>query len=620
MTTRTIILAVFCILCPEFITVPRAAPLQRTEPAAIPASVPVMSLAEVQTGMQGVIRTVFRGDQIEEFGFEVLGVMKNLLGPKQDIILVQLKGEKPEFTGVVAGMSGSPAYINGRLVGALSLRFGSFAKEPIAGLTPIESMLSVFKIDEQKPRRAAAAARSELALEGPVPDQTDSQPSKTPPYDPSRPTSLLEPVPTPLFFTGFRQEVVDRFAPLFRQHNLVAVQGGGVSASSAEFRPERTADFVPGSPVSAVLVSGDLGLYATGTLSYRDGNRVLAFGHPFFQIGATDIPMARSTILKTLASSYASFKIAELQEIVGTIRQDRLTAIQGSIGIKPQTIPVRVDVESPFRGLVPYRYEVFQHPSLTPMLFNMTLYESILSSLEQSDEMTIEYTGKIGIEGYPDLRIRDRFTSSESSLFFPVSFQAASQIGNYFSRLFNNGYETPKITGVEISFRVAEEHRFATIEELRTEKAEVRPGDEVLIYAYLRPYRGDLIVRTFRLKIPPYVTRGDILSVIVCDAATLRARERIYGSSGAGSLRQLIETLNRERAGDRVYCQLSQVAPGYFVRDRLLSSLPLSVLSVMDSSRASADISRVSESPMLVEEQEVSQVVRGFRRVNLIVQ
>jgi hypothetical protein len=377
---------------------------------------------------------------------------------------------------------------------------------------------------------------------------------------------------------------------------------------------------VPGSPISAVLVSGDLGLYATGTLSYRDGNRVLAFGHPFYQIGATDIPMARSTILKTLASSYASFKIAELQEIVGTIRQDRLTAIQGSIGVKPQTIPVRVDVESPFRGLMPYRYEVFQHPSLTPMLFNMTLYESILGSLEQSDEITIEYTGKIGIEGYPDVRIRDRLTSSDSSFFFPVSFQAASQIGNYFSRLFNNGYETPKITGVEISFRVAEELRSATIEELRTEKTEVRPGDEVLIYAYLRPYRGNLIVKTFRLKIPSYVARGDNLSVMVCDAATLRARERFYGSSGAGSLRQLIETLNRERVGDRVYCQLSQVAPGYFVRDRLLPSLPLSILSVMDSSRASAETSRVGESPMLIEEQEVGQVVRGLRRVNLIVQ
>lgn len=245
MMKRIIVLAVLCILCPESITVPRAAPLQSTVPAAIAAPVPVMPLAEVRAGMQGVIRTVFRGDQIDEFSFEVLGVMKNALGPKQDIILVQLKGEKPEFTGVVAGMSGSPAYINSRLIGALSLRFGSFAKEPIAGLTPIESMLSVFKIDEQKPRRAAAATGSDPALEGPVPDRTDGRPAKIPTDDPSRPTILLEPVPTPLFCTGFRQEVVDRFAPLFRQHNLVPVQGGGASASSAEFRPERAAGFVP---------------------------------------------------------------------------------------------------------------------------------------------------------------------------------------------------------------------------------------------------------------------------------------------------------------------------------------------------------------------------------------
>ncbi len=620
MTTRSVALAVLCILCSEFTVVPRATTLQRTTPAAVSTSAPVMPLAEVRTGMQGVIRTVFLGDQIEEFGFQVLGILTNLLGPKQDIILVQLKGEKPEFTGVVAGMSGSPAYIEGRLVGALSLRFGAFAKEPIAGLTPIESMLSIFKIDETRPRRAAGGTSPDPALEYPVPDQAALEHAITPQDNADRPASLLAPIPTPLFFSGFRQEVLDRFAPFFRQHNLVPVQGGGGAASGIQFKPEGATDFVPGSPVSAVLVSGDLGLYATGTLSYRDGNRVLAFGHPFFQIGATDMPMARSTVLKTLASSYGSFKIAELRETVGAIRQDRLTAIQGLIGVRPQTIPVRVNVESPFRGLVPYRYEVFQHPLLTSMLFDITLYESILSSLEQSDEMTIDYAGKISIDGYPDISIRDRFTSSESSFFFPVAFQAASQIGSYFSRLYNNAYETPKITGVDISFKVAEERRSATIEELRSEKAEVHPGDEVLIYAYLRPYRGDLMIKPFRLKIPPHVAHGDILSVVVCDAPTLRSRERLFGSSGSGSLSQLIQLLNRERANDRVYCQLSQVAPAYFVRDRLLPALPLSVLSVMDSSRASTDISRVSESPMLIDEQEVGQVVRGFRRVNLIVQ
>jgi hypothetical protein len=618
MFTRIAVLAVLLVPTATALTTPRSAQSQRNQAAASSTSVPVMPLSEVRIGMQGVIRTVFRGDQIEEFGFEVLGILKNLLGPKQDVILVQLKGDKPEFTGVVAGMSGSPAYIDGRQVGALSLRFGQFAKEPIAGVTPIESMLSVMKIDESRPVRASVPQRAETdadATEGMLASFEKAGQSK---YDSTGPASLLTPIPSPLFFSGFSQEAIDRFAPFFRQHNLVPIQGGGGSTPDSRFSSENAEAFVPGAPVSAVLVLGDLGLYATGTVSYRDGNRVLAFGHPFFQVGPTDMPMARSRILKTLASSLASFKIAELGDIVGSIRQDRLTAIEGSIGIKPSMIPVSVNVDSPFRGKVPYRYEIFKHPMLTPVLVNLTLYESILNSLEGSEEMTIEYTGKIKIEGEPDLLMRDRLTSPEVGS-FPVPVQAAFQIGDYFSRLYSNGYEIPKIGGVEVSFRVGEERSLITIEETRSEKSEVRPGDEVRIYVNLRPYRGEPVVESFRIKIPEQVTRGDILSVTVCDATTLKARERGFSQTRAGSLHQLIEALRRQRPGDHVYCQLSQYSPGYFVRDQMLPSLPLSVLSVMDTSRFSGEAVRINESPLQLEDKQVDRVVRGSRTLYLTV-
>ncbi len=605
---------IFTLCCTSLSAAPGSA--RQNGPQTSPASVSLMPLAEVRTGMKGAIRTVFQGSAIEEFGFEVLGVMKNVLGPKQDIILVQLKGQKPEFTGVVAGMSGSPAYIDGRLVGALSLRFGSFAKEPVAGVTPIESMLSVFK--------AGAGPRPSTGRTAVVPDAGPSdlgggemQPTRA--SDPSDSSHLLSPIPTPLFMTGFREEVVDRFAPVFRQHNLVPSLGGSRSAAAAEFRPAAAADFVPGAPVSGVLVSGDLGIYATGTLSYRDGDRVLAFGHPLLQIGSTEMPMARATILKTLASVAGSFKIAELDEIIGTFRQDRLTAIQGIIGAKPRTIPVRVSVESALRGTLPYRYEIFQHPALTPMLFNITLYESILGSLEQSDEMTIELSGKINVENQPEIRIHDRFTSSDSSYFLPVPYMAAMQIGNYFSRLYGNGYEVPRIVGTEFAFHVSEERRTATIEDIRCENREVLPGEEATVYVTLRPYRGQLQVRTFKIRIPDHVVRGDTLIAYANDAATQRMRERSFNSTGTGSLRELIEVINRERAGDRLYCQLSQASPGYFIRDRMLPSLPLSVLSVLDLSQGSSELTRVRESPLLLEEQEVNYVVRGSRRLNLTV-
>src|SRR5262245_37878570 len=620
MIKRAIIIGCVCFLLHDPTFGVRAGSPQGEEVRSVP-SVPILPLSEVKPGMKGTIRTVFRGDQIEEFGFEVLGIMKNLLGPKQDIILVQLRGARPEFTGVVGGMSGSPVYIDGKRIGALSLRFGIFSKEPIAGVTPIESMLSLLAIAGDQPRSRAANSRPwEIEPATAVADlRGDLQPTVAP-QGSGDAARLFEPIPTPLFFSGFRQETIDRFAAVFRHHHLVPIRGGGGSTDNLQFSPENTSDFVPGAPVSAVLVGGDLGIYATGTLSYRDKDRVLAFGHPFFQIGNTDMPMAKATILTTLASELASFKIAQLKEIVGTIRQDRLTAVKGLIGVRPEMIPVQVSVQSPFRGLVPYRYEVFQHPFLTPLLFNITLFESVLGSLEQSDEMTVEYEGTIRIDGHADVRLRDRLTSSDSSFFSPVPFQAASQIGLVFSRLFNNGYEVPKITGVEVSLRLAEERRSAAIEELRAAKEEVRAGEELAVYAFLRPYRGDLILKTFNLKIPAGVSRGDQLTVTVSDAATLRAKERRLGPVNPGSLAQSIELLNRDRAIDRVYCYLSQSGPGFFIHDRLLPSLPLSVLSVIDSSRSSADASRVNESLLTVIEQEVGQVVRGNRKVTLTVQ
>lgn len=590
-----------------------------TEPVpTVKTSVPIMPLKEVKPGMRGTIKTVFRGDQIEEFGFEVLGVMKSVFGPKEDVILVKLLGQKPEFTGVVAGMSGSPVYIDGRLIGALSLRFGLFTKEPIAGITPIESMLPLLEFKEPTPPQRAAS--------GPAWRLDDSAASAKPGGSTEARVAAangvnwpgwLEPIPTPLFFSGFRQDVMDRFAPVFQQHHLVPLRAGSGSRASLQFKPENAADFVPGAPVSAVLVAGDLGLYATGTLSYRDGDRVLAFGHPFFQIGGTEMPMAKATILTTLASELASFKIAELGETIGTIQQDRLTAIVGRIGVKPAMIPVSVQVHSPNRGVIPYQYEIFHHPTITPLLFNITLATSVLDSQEQSDEMTIEYAGTIHIEGHPDVKFQDVLTSSDRSFFQPVSLVASRQIQDLFARLYGNGYETPKITKVDVTFKLSEQRRTATIEELRVNTQEVRPGQEMEVQAVLRPYRGDTIVKTFKLKIPASVTRGSQLGLSVSDAATLQARERSGLGRNAGSLDNLIAVLNRKWSNDQLYLRLADQSPGYFIDDRLLPSLPLSVISVIGSGRTANEAVPVGEAPLLVESTEVGYVVSGSREITL---
>lgn len=577
------------------------------------APVPIMPLREVKAGMKGTIRTVFQGDQIEEFQFEVLGTMQSVLGPKTDIVLVRLIGAKPEYTGVVAGMSGSPAMIDGRLVGALSLRFGAFAKEPIGGLTPIESMLPLFEMPWPARQQRAAVPADIQATEKPASVAQTSATSS------SSAVSLLEPIPTPLFFSGFSQSIVDHFAPVFGSYHLVPMLAGSGGAASLQFKPESAADLVPGAPISAVLVRGDLGLYATGTVSYRAGDRILAFGHPLFQIGSVNMPMAKSRILATLPSSLGSFKISQLGETVGTISQDRLTAICGLIGVSPSMIPITINVHSPNRGIVPMQFEVFQHPALTPLLVNVTLAQSVFNTLEQNDELTIDYTATIQIDGHRDVVIRDSVTSFDRSFFQPVAITTAGRIGSVFARLFSNPVEAAKITGLRLEFKLSEQRRAATLEELRISKQVVSPGDQLDVYAVLRPFRAEPLIMPLKVTIPASVRRGEKLTLVVCDGSTLRAIEEQELSHTNPSLRAMIDWLNRQRSNRAIYLRLSQASPGYVVEDRVLPSLPLSVMSVMDSLRADQPVRQVAERVMLLDSAATDYVVTGKKELALTV-
>ncbi|RMG50404.1 MAG: hypothetical protein D6723_12360, partial [Acidobacteria bacterium] len=587
-------MAIFCALGFLLVNVLGAKGDQRPSVSVkgVPSAVPIIRLDEIEPGMEGTIRTVFQGDAIEEFGFRVLGILPHALGPRQDVILVRLTGPKPTYTGVVAGMSGSPAYIDGRLAGALSLRFGLFTKEPIAGITPIESMLQLMQMEAEKHLQKTGQWRtwSPDAVKGNADRGVVSATQAISTAGAGEPR-LLEPIPSPLFFGGFRQQVIDWFAPLLERYHLKPITIGGGGAAGWRFRPERGADLVPGAPVAAVLVAGDLSVYATGTVSYRDGERVLAFGHPFFQLGTTDMPMATAEILTTVASEMSSFKIARLGDIVGTVRQDRLTAIMGLIGVEPNLIPINVEVISPARGHLSYHYRILRHPTLAPLLLNFTLANSILLSVEQSDELTVRYDGVIHLEGHPAVRIHDMVTSSDVSLLQPVPLVVAERINASFARLYNNGLERPNVRGLDVTFTLSEERRSMTIEELRVSKRAVHPGDDIDVYAILRPYRGPRVIKTFRLKIPESVRPDERLTLMVADARTLRALE--HRGMEAGSLNDLITILNRERPSDHLYVRLSERKPGYVVHERLLPSLPLSVISVMGSDRTASQAARI---------------------------
>src|SRR2546425_1486440 len=286
----------------------------------------------IHAGMRGVAYTVFQGTKPESMSVEVLGVLKNANGPKGDVILVRLGGEKAEYTGVAAGMSGSPVYFDGKLAGALAFRIGEFSKEPIAGVTPIAQMLEISALD-RRPESPETDAKASVD----APTRTSTPGFSSVPS--ANYANYLKPIEAPLVFNGFSEVALRQFAPQFAAAGIVPVMGVGSVSDTKQ--PER---LEPGSAVSAILVRGDMDIAATCTVTYMDAAHLLACGHPLIQFGSGNLPMTQAPVVGTLASPLNAFTIVNATEPVRAFVQDRHTGIMGEFGKKPDMIPVALNI------------------------------------------------------------------------------------------------------------------------------------------------------------------------------------------------------------------------------------------------------------------------------------
>ncbi|MFQ5694520.1 MAG: hypothetical protein ACE5HB_00870, partial [Terriglobia bacterium] len=394
----------------------------------------IIPLEQSEPGMRGVARTIFAGQEIEEFPLEVLGVLRNIAGPGQHLILVRLLGEKARYTGVVAGMSGSPVYFDGKLAGALAFRFGIFTKEPIGGVTPIANMLQA--VAEEPPQAAAGADTSE-PLRYPVPQDLLAR-AGVPAAHP-----YLVPIETPLTFVGFHPQVIHQFSEELAAQGLLAVQGGGSAA------PERTSSLEPGGAVAAALVTGDMSIAGTCTITRREGDRLYACGHPMLGFGDVQLPMTRAEIVTTVPSEFSSFKIANIGEVVGSFQQDRSTAIVGRLGPGPAMIPVDLTlVHHGRRRSRNFHFQIFQHPRITPTLLAFTLLNGLFNTTEAGAELTYRVHGRLALRGHTDVVLSDMFSPTDS--FVPDAFFVASSVSTAFQQIFANPFETPEIEGLSL--------------------------------------------------------------------------------------------------------------------------------------------------------------------------
>jgi hypothetical protein len=563
-------------------------------------------LSEVHRGLMATAWTVFTGTKPEPMQVEILGVLRGARGPGQDMILAQLHGTKPEYTGVVAGMSGSPVYIGNQLLGSLSYRIGQFAKDPIAGITPIAQMLEVkdMPVSTQWASTTQPAARTES-------DNSLSSDGMN-----------FQAMETPLVMSGFRPEAIRLWQKEMAGTGLDLIAAGGGSGSSkadsdgsfGAISDSAIASVVPGSAVSAELVRGDLEVSATCTVTYVDPKQLLACGHPILQAGTVSLPMTTADVVETLASPLNAFKIINTGDPIGTFTEDRDSAIRGVLGVRPHMIPVHITVhgEGADHKL---NIEVVDLPSLTPQAILVSLYDALLENNQSSLETSYHVTGNVNIEGYPP---------SPLDLWAPAGDQgsaqlsAAMQTDQSFALLYANGARQGAIKTVDLDVDSIPRRAQVELETARIDSSNiVHAGDTVLVEATVRPWQQP--ARNIRIPIilPSGISAGTV-RLLVSDAGTLdHALNQPRVSNRTVDLDTALAEARSQHPADRIFVSLLLPDAQAGVNGQTLSTLPLSVANALEPLRTAKDVTLNGESAVVAGEAPAGGVLSGFQILNL---
>jgi hypothetical protein len=555
--------------------------------------VDIMRLSEIKPGMKATAWTVFQGTEPEPVPIEIVGLMKNAWGPKQDIILGKMGG-KAVRTNVAGGMSGSPVYINGRLIGAVALRLSVFSPDAICGITPIELMLEINDLDKSRPEDARTpdkltARNREVAVpEGLLGQLVSAGASGNLPQQ----MPMMTPIESPLVLSGFSGSTLQVFGPLFQQLGIAAVQGGAASSIHTNTpAPGWEHSLNPGETVAGVLVNGDMSVSGVGTVTYNDGKRVLAFGHPFFNLGPVNMPMSKGEVLMTLASAFQPNKMANATEIVGSLHQDRHSGIMGVLGETTGMIPVTMKVRSldekeAVRNEKDFHFNVFVQQKWTPYLMMLTLFNSLSQLNDSAEEATYRLSGKVDLSGQSTISLSTMQASGEMPM--PAPMMLAGWFGDKFNRLYLNNVKTPDVKRVNVTVDLLPERRVASIENAWVANPDVRPGEEVSCKVFLRPYRGERLTREFKVKIPDGLAKGDH-RILLSDSDTVNRMQNMAGMMNRFmDLPETVSLLNQERTNNKLYVSLLESSPTAYYDDKTLPSLPSSVLNVMQAGRASS--------------------------------
>jgi hypothetical protein len=568
-----------------------------TVAGALAANAETMPLSQVRKGMHGYGVTVFEGTKLERFDVEIVGVLHNI-GPGQDLILARVSSPVVNNTGVIAGMSGSPIYIDGKVIGALAYAW-QFAKEPVAGITPIEEMLKIARaesIGAGQTLPAAAPRMTGAELLKAIADQKTGElfdrmmlGMTSAPAGAAWAMSGIKPIAVPLSMSSFAPDTITRFAKYFEPMGFVAVPSGSTSASTAPSSTSAAKGFAPGDAVGAVLLNGDFNLAATGTVTHIEGDRVYAFGHPFLDMGEVSFPMAKSEIVGVLPSLASSFKFSNTGEIVGAFRQDRATGIMGVMGGKADMIPIDLSVEGsgPVQN---YHVNIVRHPQLSPLILAMAADSVVAGAQRAAGERTVVMDSEIRLKGFDQpIRLREGWAGMQARQAIP---QYLAVVAGY---VMSNEFRAADIESVKIHLRHDDNLKIAKLVEASVEmpeKGRIAPGDTVRVRALLKPYRGEPFAETFDVKIPEDQPPGPAY-LLVGSGSVVSQVDFMLVPPDPRSLEQVVGVLGRLRPSTDLTVGLYSSSEGAVTAGVYLPNLPPSMRAVV-----TADTSNGLQAPV----------------------
>lgn len=537
-----------------------------------------MRVNEVRPGMIAEGRSVFKGTKIESFRMEILAVLPKAFRGRDAVLARILDGPVVQRqSGVIGGMSGSPVFVNGRLLGAIAFGW-SFSKEPIAGITPIENMLAVQGDQPEQPGGKSAHQLPKPMTVGGKKIQRvviESGPAEKP--SDSR-TMRLTPMGGIVLASGLEGRARQKLAELLEPYGLVVLQGPGGSVNFGT-----AADLQPGAAVGVGLMSGDFQAYGVGTLTWREKDDVLAFGHGMMEMGKVDFPMHAAVVHEIVPSLEFSSKLASAGAVVGRLTQDRMWGIAGEAKKPPRTIPIRCSVAQAGRKERNFRVQIVDHPRLTAGMAGILALAAVDDTWGYADKGTAQVSVEIHCKGRPVIARRDVVFSARD-----VAVSVLGEVAAPLDAFLQNDFGALEIEQVNLRVELQAAQRTARLERLTTRTQKVKAGDEVLLDAVLRPYRGEPITRTIALKVPRDTPGGPMRIVASGGQEAEMARQMLGGARFVPtSVDDLLRYYQERKRADALVVQAALPSRGLDVLGKELPSLPQAVADVMQAGRSS---------------------------------